>query len=415
VREPGRQAALGFILASVALDAVSSGLVFPVLPRLVLQLSAGDDVLAARTVGLIAGAWALMNFLGAPVLGAISDRFGRRPVLLISTFGLSLDLVITALAPNLAWLFVARLLSGLTAASSATASAYLADITPPDRRAQRFGLFSAVYGAGMILGPAIGGLLGEISPRAPFWAAAALTGLGWLYGLLVLPESLPPERRARISWRAANPVKSFGVLAADKVLLGLAGVTGLMMVAFQAANTLFVLYAGRRYGWGSAEMGLLLMAFSAGNILVMALIAPRLVPRIGERTTLLVGFALSTVGFVGLGLARTSLEFCIACVPTCLGNMSGPPLQALESRRVDEAQQGRLQGALSGIVALSTLVGPIAFTQIYALSVRRGAAPAASGLALLVGAVLLMAAFALSFIVTRPLEVRRSPSWRPRT
>jgi len=392
---------MGFILASVALDAVSSGLVFPVLPRLVLQLSSADNALAARTVGLIAGAWALMNFLGAPVLGAISDRFGRRPVLLISTFGLSLDLVITALAPNLAWLFVARLLSGLTAASSATAAAYLADITPPDQRARRFGLFSAVYGAGMILGPAIGGLLGEVSLRAPFWAAALLTGLGWLYGLLVLPESLPPERRARISWRAANPVKSFGVLAADKVLLGLAGVTGLMMVGFQAANSLFVLYAGRRYGWGSAEIGLLLMAFSAGNILVMAVVAPRLIARLGERAILLTGFALSTLGFAGLGLARTGVEFCIACIPTCLGNMSGPPLQSLETRRVDGTMQGRLQGALSGIVALSTLVGPIVFTQIYALSVGPGAAPAASGLALLIGAGLMLAAFALSFVVAR--------------
>lgn len=401
LRQPGRQAALGFILATVFLDALSFGLVFPILPRLTLELAHGDNALAAQVVGLVAGAWALMNFFAAPVLGVISDRFGRRPVILISTFGYALDLMVMALAPSLGWLVFGRMLSGVTAASTSTASAYLADITPPDQRARRFGLFGGVYAAGMILGPAAGGLLGEIGPRAPFWAAAGLAALGWLYGLLVLPESLPPERRTPIAWRNANPIRSLGILVRDKGLLGLAGVATLMQLASTSANSLFVLYAGYRYGWSSGQVGLMLMAFSAGNILVMSIMTPWIVTRRGERITVLWGLGFSAAGFAAIGLAATSLQFCAGTVVVCLGSMCGPALQALETEQVDPAEQGRLQGALGGVAALTGMVGPIVFTQIYARSVAAGTPPAWSGLALLIGAALLLAALALAYAVAR--------------
>lgn len=398
---PGQKPAFGFILISVFLDALSFGLIFPVLPKLLVELSHGDTAHAAGAFGWMAAVWSLMNFIASPVLGALSDRFGRRPVILISTFGLSLDLLIMAWAPTVAWLFVGRALSGLTAASRSAASAYLADVTPADRRAGRFGLFSAVSGAGFIVGPGVGGLLAGISPRAPFFAAAGLAALGWLYGLLILPESLPPALRTRTAWRSAHPLGSFGILAKDSVLTGLAGVWTLIVLSSQAINILLVLYTGYRYHWGAAQAGLLLMGFAVGNILVMGVIAPRLAKRIGERPTLLLGIALSAIGFVWLGLAPTSLQFCLACVVTCLGNVCAPPLQALQTERVGPDEQGRLQGALSALVALSGLIGPIFFTQVFAWSIGPGSAMGKSGVALLIAAALMAMALPWTLATAR--------------
>lgn len=399
-----RQAALGFILATVFLDSLSFGLVFPILPRLVLELSDGDTANAARAVGLIGAVWALTNFVGAPVLGALSDRFGRRPVILVSTFGFALDLLFMGFAPNLAWLFIGRALSGLTAASYAAASAYIADVTPPEQRAQRFGLFFAVSSTGMILSPAIGGLLGEISPRAPFFAAAGLAAVAWLYGLLILPESLAPELRTKGPMRPTNPLRAFGILTRDKPLLGLASVGMLIQMASHSINTLFVLYMAFRYQWGSGQVGLLLMAFSAGNIVVMGFLGPRLVRRLGERATLVAGLVLSAAGFWVMGLSETATQFCMACVLTCLGNVCSPPLQALQTRRVGSTEQGRLQGALGGMGALTGFVAPIFFTQMFAWSIASTIAPGGPGLAMLVGAALMVGATTLALAVTRPVR-----------
>lgn len=398
---PSRAPAFGFILASVFLDALSFGLIFPILPRLILGLARQDAGYAARMFGLMSAAWALMNFVASPVLGALSDRFGRRPVILISTFGLSIDFLVMAVAPNVAWLFAGRAMSGLTAASGSAASAYLADTTPPEDRARRFGLFFAVSGAGFILGPATGGLLAAITPRAPFFAAAALAALGWLYGLLILPESLPPALRTRTSWASANPVRAFGILARDGGLLGLAVVGTLIQLGAQAVNIVFVLYTAHRYHWSAAQVGLLLTAFCGGNILVMGVMAPRLARRIGERSTLLWGVALSAIGFVGLGFAPTGLAFCLACVPTCLGNMCAPPLQALQTKRVGATEQGRLQGALQALQALNGLVGPIFFTQVFAWSITPGSAMGMSGLSLLIAAALMAAALPCAIAAAR--------------
>ena len=398
---PKRQPAFGFILASIFLDALSFGLIFPILPRLILGLAGGDAGHAARIFGLMAAAWSLMNFIASPVLGALSDRFGRRPVILISTFGLSIDFLVMALAPNVAWLFVGRAMSGLTAASYSAAAAYLADTTPPDQRAKRFGLFSAVSGTGFILGPAAGGLLAGIDPRAPFFAAAGLAALAWLYGLLILPESLPPELRTKTPWRSANPVRALGILAKDNVLLGLATVGTLLQLSAQAVNIVFVLYTAHRYHWSAVQAGLLLTVFAGGNILVMGVMAPRLVQRIGERATLLGGVVLSAIGFVGLGLAPTSLAFCLACVPTCLGNMCGPPLQALQTKRVGPTEQGRLQGALSALQAFNGLAGPIFFTQVFAWSIAPGSGSGLSGVSLLIAAVLMASALPFALAVAR--------------
>jgi DHA1 family tetracycline resistance protein-like MFS transporter len=396
-----RSPAFGFILTSVFLDALSFGFVFPLLPRLILGMAGHDAGSAARIFGWMSASWSLMNFVAAPVLGALSDRFGRRPVLLISTFGLSVDFLIMGLAPNVAWLFVGRAMSGLTAASFSAASAYLADTTPPEGRAKRFGLFFAIHASGIILGPAAGGLLAAISPRAPFFAAAGLAALGWLYGLLILPESLAPELRTRTPWRQANPFRAFGILARDGGLLGLAAVGTLIQLGAGAVNITFVLYTAHRYHWAAAQTGLLLTVFTGGNILVMGVMAPALSRWIGERATLLWGVALSAIGFVALGLAPTALAFCLACAPTCLGNMCAPPLRSLQTQRVAPTEQGRLQGALSSLQALTGLAGPIFFTQLFAWSIAPGSAKAMSGFSLLIAAALMAAALPCAIAAAR--------------
>ncbi|MDT9599719.1 TCR/Tet family MFS transporter [Sphingosinicella rhizophila] len=404
------KAAMGFILLLALLDAVSMGLIYPILPQLVIDLSGGDTPHASRIFGLLAAAWAVMNFVAAPILGTLSDRFGRRPVILISAFGLAIDLVIMALAQNLAWLFIGRLLSGVTAASYATISAYLADVTPPEQRARRFGLLSGIFGIGLILGPAAGGLLAEISLRAPFWVAAVLTAFGWLYGLLVLPESLPAERRARLSWHAANPVKSFGVLTRYEGLSGLSAMAMLVQLAAQAVNTLFMLYTAHRYGWTPVQVGLLLMVYSAGTIVMVAALSPFLVSRFRERKVVLGGLLCLVVGFLGLAVAPTGFWFAAACAVICLGNVATPPLQALLTHKVGADEQGRLQGALSALMALTGMVGPILFTQIFAWSISGNAVPAMSGIALAVGAFMAALAWLLALKVARSPKAEKMPS-----
>jgi DHA1 family tetracycline resistance protein-like MFS transporter len=275
--------------------------------------------------------------------------------------------------------------------------AYVADVTEPERRAARFGLFSAMYGAGMVLGPAIGGLLGQLGPRAPFWAAAAIAFAMALYGLLVLPESLPPEKRGAV--RGLNPFAPFGLLLRPG-LRRLALIAAVVALAGTSANALFVLYVDYRYAWGAAEAGLLLTLFAAGNIATMGVIAPQFAKRIGEGATLLAGLVLSAIGFASLALASAPLAFALGCIPTCLGNICGPPLRALQTTYVSEQEQGRLSGALAGLNALAALAGPLAFTQFFAWSISQPGVEQ-PGNAMLAGAGLLALGAVLSIGVAR--------------
>ena len=264
----GRRAALAFIFVTILLDMFALGLVIPVLPRLVEDFLGGDTAGAARIYGLFATVWAVMQFLFMPVMGALSDRYGRRRVILLSNLGLGLSYVLMALAPGLAWLFVARVISGITAASVSTAMAYVADVTPPAGRAAAFGRTGIAIGLGFVLGPALGGLLGSVDPRLPFWVAAALSLLNAAYGIFVLPESLPPERRRAFEWRRANPLGSLTLLRSSRVLTGLAGVMFLANIAHAALPATFVLYAGYRFGWDARDVGFVLAAVGASSALV---------------------------------------------------------------------------------------------------------------------------------------------------
>jgi multidrug resistance protein len=263
-----RKAALAFIFVTVILDVLALGIVIPVLPRLIEQFEGGNTARAAEVVGLFATVWAAMQFFSAPVLGALSDRFGRRPVILLSCLGLGLDYLLMAVAPTLAWLFVGRVLSGVFAAGYATASAYIADVTPPDKRAAAFGIVGAAWGFGFVAGPAMGGILGDVDPRLPFWIAAALTLANAAYGLIVLPESLPRERRVAFAWKRANPLGALKLLRAHRELLGLASVSFLYWLAHQVLSGVFVLYVGYRYGWSTQTIGLTLAGVGICNVIV---------------------------------------------------------------------------------------------------------------------------------------------------
>ena len=279
-----RQAALGFIFVTATMDVLSLGVMIPVLPNLVKMLGGGDTATAADWVVLFATVWGVMQFFCSPILGLMSDRFGRRPVILTSIFGLGVDFLFMAFAPNLWWLFIGRIFNGMTAASFSTASAYVADVTTPENRAKGFGLMGAAFGVGFTFGPMLGGFLWQFDHRLPFLVCAGLALLNWLYGFFVLPESLPPERRQpRFNWNKANPIGSLHLLQRHPGLLGLAGVGFLFQLAHNVLPSVFVLYMGFRYGWGPNTVGATLMASGVAGILVQALIVGRVVKAVGER------------------------------------------------------------------------------------------------------------------------------------
>ena len=293
------------------MDIVAIGIIIPVLPRLVQQFAGGNTATAIRYVGAVSAVFALMQFVFAPILGGLSDRFGRRPVLLTSIFGLGLDYLIMANAPNMAWLFAGRVISGITAASFSTANAYIADVTPPEKRAQSYGLMGAAFGIGFIIGPAAGGLLGQVNPRLPFWVAAGLALVNGLYGLLILPESLPKDRRSPFSLAKANPLGSFRLLASHPELLALGAVTLFFYLAHQALQTTTVLYTVYRYNWPTLAMGGFLAAIGVGNIVVQAGVVRPFVARFKERGALYTGLVFMAAGMFIFGWAPNGVLYCL--------------------------------------------------------------------------------------------------------
>jgi DHA1 family tetracycline resistance protein-like MFS transporter len=398
-------AAISFIFVTVALDVLALGIVIPVLPKLVESMAGGNTSRAAELFGIFGTAWGLMQFVASPVLGALSDRFGRRPVLLLSTLGLGLDYMLMAVAPNLAWLFVGRLVSGITAATFSTANAYIADVTPPERRAGAFGLVGAAFGLGFVLGPAIGGIAGDVDPRLPFWIAAGLTLANFAYGLLVLPESLPAERRMAFSWARANPVGSLRLLSEHRELLGLAGVAFLFSLAHNVLPSVAVLYASYRYGWSSQTMGLTLAAVGIASGVVQAGLIKPAIRLMGERATLIVGLLCGVAGFTIYGFAATGAMFWAGIPVLALWGMGSAATMGLMSRLVGASEQGQLQGANSSLIALAGLVGPGLFAHTFAWAIAPEATWHLPGAPFLLAAALLVAGTALAWWVTRPARV----------
>jgi DHA1 family tetracycline resistance protein-like MFS transporter len=398
----GTKAALSFIFVMVMLDLMAIGIIIPVLPKLVEDMTGGDTAQAAVIFGVFGTAWGLMQFVFSPVLGALSDRWGRRPVLLLSTLGLGLDYILMAVAPNLVWLFVGRIISGITAATFSTANAYIADVTPPERRAGAFGLIGAAFGIGFVLGPALGGFVGDLDPRLPFWTAAALALAGFAYGVVVLPESLPAERRMAFSWARANPMGSLRLLSERRELLGLAGVAFLYQLAHVVLPAVTVLYTSYRYGWDNKTMGLTLAAVGVASGIVQAGLIQPAIRVMGERTTLLVGLLCGMAGFAIYGLASTGWMFWAGIPVLALWGMGSAAVMALMSKLVSGSEQGQLQGATSSLTALAGLVGPWLFSQTFAWSIAPGSAWHLPGTPFFLAAAMLAAGAALAWRVTRP-------------
>jgi len=358
----GRRAALAFILVTVLIDILAFGVIIPVLPHLVEQLSGGSTSTASYWVAAFGTTFALIQFVTSPIQGTLSDRFGRRPVILLSCLGLGLDFMMMALAPSLAWLFVGRIISAMTSASFTTANAYIADITEPSQRARSFGMIGAAFGVGFIIGPLIGGVLGDISLRLPFWFAACLALVNFSYGMFVLPESLPPERRAaKFDWSHANPLGSLGLLRSYPQVFGLAAVVFIANLAHYVYPSVFVLFADYRYGWGQKEVGYVLAAVGVLSIIVNAGLVGPIVKRLGERRALLVGLSFGAAGFAIYGFADHGWMFLIGLPISAMWGMAAPSTQALITREVGPEVQGRIQGALMSLVAMAGIVGPSIF------------------------------------------------------
>jgi DHA1 family tetracycline resistance protein-like MFS transporter len=359
-----RKAAIIFIMVTVTLDMLAVGLIAPVLPKLILDFLGGNMKNAASWNGWFALVFAGIQFFFSPVLGVLSDRFGRRPVILLSNLGLGLDYIVMALAPTMAWLFLGRIISGITASSIPTAMAYIADVTPKEKRAGAFGMIGVSFGLGFVLGPMIGGPLGDISPRLPFWVAAGFSLANWLWGYLFVPESLPREQRKEFELRRANPVGSLVLLRSHPELWRLATIQFLAYVAHNAFSV-WALYAIYRYAWTQTAIGVSLALVGICTAAISAGMTPFMVKRFGERRTLYIGQFFGATGMLIAGLARNGAVF-LASVPIIsMWNISMPAAQGMMTRRVSEREQGELQGALGSMRSITFIIGPVLFSQTF--------------------------------------------------
>lgn len=397
-----RQAAFGFIFASALMNSVSFGIMIPILPNLIRQFTGGDTAAASEWNLFFGATWGVMQFFFGPILGMLSDRVGRRPVLLISFFGLAVDFLFMAFAPTLWWLYVGRILNGMTASSFSTAGAYVADVTSPKDRAKTFGLLQSAFSFGFIIGPTLGGLLGQHDLREPFIAAAAITAVNWFYGLLILPESLPKARRlAAFDWKRANPVGSLGLLRSQPGLLGLAGVGFLFQLAQVVLPTIFVLYTTYRYGWSPRALGFTFLLTGVLGVTVQMFLVGPIVARLGERRTVLAGGAIGALGFVWYGWAPAGWIYLAGAPVFAFSALLMPGLQGLMTRRIAPNQQGQLQGAMQSLQGIASIIGPVIFGETFAWSLRHEAALHSPGLAIYVSAALLGLATLLATATAR--------------
>lgn len=399
----GRRAAFGFIFASSIMNAVSFGLMIPVLPQLLKSFVGGDTARAAEWQVLFAVTWGSMQFLWGPVLGSLSDRFGRRPVMLISVFGLAVDFLIMAFAPSIWWLFIGRVLNGLTAASFSTANAYVADVTAAPDRARRYGMMGSAFSFGFLIGPVLGGTLAEIWLRLPFMVAAGLAFANGLYGLFILPESLPPERRsASFRWLKANPIASLGFLRDHGSLAGLASINFLFQLSQNVWPTVFVLYAGARFHWSVGVIGAVMMIGGIPGIFVQMFFVGPVVRRIGERGALLLGAACGTIAMTIGGLAPTGWVYFCGMPFGALSGFMAPGLMGLMTQRVGPSEQGRLQGANQSLQGIASIIGPPLFGLSFAWALRHDSTLHQPGLPVLIAAGLSAFSLLLGLRLARP-------------
>ncbi|MFO0786089.1 MAG: TCR/Tet family MFS transporter [Phycisphaerales bacterium] len=366
---PKRTPAIGFIFLTLLLDVLGFGVLIPVAPRLIEQLlhngKGGTDSEAAYIVGWLAATYAIMQFLFSPLLGALSDRIGRRPVLLVAILGSGLDYFAMAFAPTLWIFFITRAINGLSGASMTVCNAYIADITPPEKRAAAFGMIGAAFGLGFILGPLAGGLLGQINIHLPFYVAGSLSLANWLYGLFVLPESLPPERRSHLKLARANPVAALFGLGRYPTVAGLAAAMFLLNLAMFGLHMTWVLYTKHRYDWSPAAVGLSLGFVGVGAAVVQGGLVRKIVPWLGERKSLIIGLCIGVLAYIGYGAAPQGWMIYVIVAFASLGGIAQPAAQAIITKTVRPYEQGEIQGALTSLQCIAQIIGPLVATRVF--------------------------------------------------
>lgn len=391
-----RQAAMPFILITILIDMLGIGLVIPVLPRLVTTMYGGDISTGSTIFGWFVASYALMQFIFSPVLGNLSDAYGRRPVILLSLLGAGLDYLLMAFAPSLGWLFVGRIISGITGANIAAANAYVADVSPPEERARNFGMIGACFGVGFIIGPAMGGVLGGFGLRVPFIAAAILTLCNWLYGCFVLPESHAKERRRPFDWSRANPLSSLGSLGRYPVVLGLAAVITLERLAHDSLPSTWVLYTTYRFNWTEFDNGMSLALVGIMYAAVSGGLTGIIVKKLGERKSLIFGLFIGSTTFLMYGLAPRGWMLYLIIVIGSTGGIAVPAMQSLISKMTPSTEQGAVQGALSSIQSMAAIVGPLMATGLFGYFTSVSAPVKLPGAAFIVSSALVAVGAALA-------------------
>lgn len=396
-----RQAAISFIFITLLIDVTGLGLIIPVMPKLIESLTGGTISDASQWGGWLTFAYAAMQFLFAPVIGNLSDQYGRRPVLLLSLLGFGIDYILLALAPNMAWLFVGRIISGITGASFTTASAYIADISTHENRAQNFGMIGAAFGLGFIIGPVLGGLLGSFGPRIPFLVAAGLSLLNALYGYFVLPESLPKEKRRPFRWSRANPMGSLLHVRKYPGIGALVGSLILVYIAGHAVQSNWTFFTIAKFNWSEKVIGYSLGMFGVLIAVVQGGLIRYVNPRLGNERSVYTGLALYAVGMLLFAFVDRAWLLFVFMVPYCLGGIAGPALQAIISGHVPPNEQGELQGALTSMMSATSIVGPLLMTNLFAAFTEPGAPVYFPGAPFLLSAVLMLGSTILAYFALR--------------
>ena len=395
------RAAFMFIFTALALDMLALGIISPVLPRLIMQLQGGDEASTARWVGSLLTVAAIMQFATMTAVGALSDAIGRRPVMLLSMFGQAINYVIIAMAPDLWWLMIGQIIVGVTSSSVPTAMAYVADVTPAGNRAGAFGKLSAAFGIGFLVGPSLGGVLGNLDPKAPFWVAGALSALNGLYGLFVMPESLSRERRSAFNLRRINPFSSLVLFRQRKNVRSLAIVKFLNDIAFWSFQSAFALYAMYRYHWTPQDIGLTLTFYAVLSGGVQVLLVSWVVKHFGERASVVSGLIFGAAGFVAIALSPSGYVLLFLLPIGVLWGLAGPANQSIMTSRVESTEQGLLQGALASLTGIAGMIGPGLFTTVFALFIGRESHLHQPGAPFLAAATLVTASVIVAFFATR--------------
>ncbi|RYY30664.1 MAG: MFS transporter [Sphingobacteriaceae bacterium] len=392
-----RKAALGFIFITLLIDVTGLGIIIPVLPKLISELIHGNLSQASAIGGWLTFAYAIMQFLFAPVLGNLSDRFGRRPVLLFSLLGFGVDYIFLSFAPSIGWLFVGRIVAGITGASFTTASAYIADVSTPENRAQNFGMIGAAFGLGFIIGPVIGGLLGQYGSRLPFMAAAVLSLLNAAYGFFVLPESLSKENRRKFELKRANPVGALLQLRKYPAISGLVFSLILLYTASNGMQSVWSYYGMEKLNWNEAMIGYSLGFIGLLTALVQTVLIRYTIPKLGTEKNLYIGFLLYSLGLFLFAFAANSWQMFAFIIPYCLGGIAGPAMQSIMSGYVPAAEQGELQGALTSLMSATTIFAPVMMTSLFAYFTGTQTPFLFPGAPFLLGAVLVLISTALAY------------------